>query len=163
MDELDFLESLSRLPADEAQDMLHKLKTAAARDSVKKTLKEVAEWAKEHASKSKAWARENKEVLIGGAVGGTAGTAGTYHGHKKDPKTGLSPSQKLSRTVAKKAGKPSKKDSYAKGVTKTVARASKEYDDVASKHPRAAAVTEGLALGVPAGAAAAKFMFKRKK
>ncbi len=162
MDEFDLLDTLSRRSAEESAEMLHKLKTAAARDSVKNTIKAVGEWAKEHAKKSVQWARDNKHELAGSAIGATAGGVGTYLGHKKNKKTGKSASQTVSNAAAKKAGKHNKKDSFAKGVSKTVARSSKEYNDVASKHPRTAAITEGLALGAPAGALIARKLMKKK-
>lgn len=162
MDELDLLDTLIRNSAEESAEMLHKLKTAAIRDSVKNTIKAVGEWAKEHAKKSAGWVREHKAELAGSALGTAAGGAGTYVGHKKNKKTGKSPSQRLSDAAVKKVGKHNKKDSYAKGVSKTVAKSSKDYNDVAAKHPRAAAVTEGLALGAPAGAFIARKIMNKK-
>lgn len=162
MDELDLLDALSRRSAKESAELLQKLKTAAVRDSVKNTIKAVGEWAKEHAKKSVQWARDNKGEIAGSAIGATAGGAGTYVGHRKNKKTGKSPSQSVSDAAVKKVGKHNKKDSYAKGVSKTVAKSSKDYNDVAAKHPRAAAVTEGLALGAPAGAFIARKLMKKK-
>lgn len=133
-------------------DSLTSTKTAALMDSVRGTMKAATEWTK---------ANKGMASAIGAGVGGL-GVAGLSLASHKKGKDGLSAEQKAARG-AEKATAKDKDKSYAKGAAHAVAKGTSAYADTATKHPLAAAIAEGVAIGVPAGMAIAGMLTKNKK
>lgn len=157
MDEFDFMESLASIRTRKTG----KAKTAAMRDSVKATMKGVKEWLKTQGKDVAALAKANKPEILGGAVGGGVVAAGSHASHKKNKKTGKSAQQSVSESAVKALGPKKKSDSFGKGVARVGAKSSKEYNDLASKHPRSAALSEAALIGVPLGGYVARKLAKR--